>query len=246
MMLGILMAELCCWLRSSEMPEPAAVELDMLAGRVYMLGNSREQAAEPASRVDMQVRCKIQFSKCIQGVQHLARRKPGITHDYVGKLFFFADRSHLIDWGRPIFGDRYVAMEHGPVPVTIYSIITNSADVSEEIRVEFQSRLSRKMHGELVKLWSNEQESEFPGLSGSDIEYLDDSFDKYGDWDFGQLIELSRRDEAYQKAMERKRGNKDLNPIDWLGDLGTPAQIVDALYDMGVIDRNYGVKHDVH
>jgi len=31
------------------------------------------------------------------------------------KIIYFADRQHLADWGRPITGDTYIAMEAGPV-----------------------------------------------------------------------------------------------------------------------------------
>ncbi len=203
-----------------------------------MLGSNREQAAESALGTDMQVRFRIQIDKCIQGMQHLAQRKPGISHYYVGKIFFFADREHLVDCGRPISGDRYVAMEHGPVPITMLSIIKDNAGISEEVREKFQSRLRREWAGNHVKLWPHEQAPEFPSLSGSDIKYLDDSLSKYGELDFGQLRELSHHDEAYQNAMAKPGENNDLNPVDWLGYLGTPEEIVDELYNMGVIERN--------
>ncbi len=192
----------------------------------------------------MRIRLKIYHDKCIQGVQHLAQRKPGISHYFVGKLFFFADRSHLIDWGRPISGDQYVAMEHGPVPITIFNMIKGSAGISNEVKMKFQARLRKKKQGNQVKLWSNMQVSEFPDLSGSDIEYLDNSMDKYGEMDFSQLKELSHSDLAYKNAIEKSGENSDINPIDWLGELGTPEQIVDALYEMSVVDRHFGVKYD--
>lgn len=186
----------------------------------------------------MLVRFRIKIDKCVQGVQYLAWQKPDITHYYVVKLFFFADRSHLMEWGRPISGDRYVAMEHGPVPITILDMVKGNSTISEEVKEIFEARLSRVWDGNHVKLRSKTHNPDFPGLSGSDIEHLDKSVSKYGSLGFGQLKELSHLDEAYQKAMARAGDNNDLNPIDWLGDLGTPEEIVDELYNMGIIERN--------
>ena len=39
------------------------------------------------------------------------------------KVVFFADSSHLFDYGRPITGDRMVAMNKGPVPSYCYDVV---------------------------------------------------------------------------------------------------------------------------
>lgn len=39
------------------------------------------------------------------------------------KACYFADKSHLSEYSRPIFGARYLAMPYGPVPVEIYDIL---------------------------------------------------------------------------------------------------------------------------
>ena len=44
--------------------------------------------------------------------------------------FFLADHEVLNIQGRPIFGDRYFAMEHGPVPEGIYKMIEGWANES--------------------------------------------------------------------------------------------------------------------
>ena len=54
------------------------------------------------------IRFRVDIEKCIQGIQFLAANKPGITQYYVCKIFFFADKKHLLDWGTPISGDKYV------------------------------------------------------------------------------------------------------------------------------------------
>jgi uncharacterized phage-associated protein len=50
---------------------------------------------------------------------HLTRR----DFHKVFKILYFADRKHLYDWGTPITGDTYIAMEAGPVPSRAYDML---------------------------------------------------------------------------------------------------------------------------
>jgi uncharacterized phage-associated protein len=43
-----------------------------------------------------------------------------LTNLKMAKLVYFADKRHLLKYGRTITGDRYFGMEHGPVPSRIY------------------------------------------------------------------------------------------------------------------------------
>jgi len=56
-------------------------------------------------------------SKFGSAVAYLAERKPGVTKKELCKLLFFADKLHLLRYGRPITGDRYFALEQGPSPL---------------------------------------------------------------------------------------------------------------------------------
>ncbi|OGL42574.1 MAG: hypothetical protein A2161_05205 [Candidatus Schekmanbacteria bacterium RBG_13_48_7] len=39
------------------------------------------------------------------------------------KTIYFADRYHLSEWGRTIYGEFYAALNYGPVPSTAYDFI---------------------------------------------------------------------------------------------------------------------------
>ncbi len=185
----------------------------------------------------MLIRFRINYDQCIQGMQYLALRKPGITQDCVKRVFFFADRRHLVDGGRSISGNRYVAMKHGPVPYEISNLIEGNSPYSGQVKEKFDSRLRRETHSGKVCLWSKIEVPDFPNLSGSDIEYLGDSFDQYGNVNSGKFSDLTHDDTAYQRAMARPGENNDMNPIDWLDHIGTPEEIISSLDDLGVIDR---------
>lgn len=62
-------------------------------------------------------------SKSLNGLLYVANRLQRADFHKVFKVLYFADRQHLADWGRPITGDVYVAMDAGPVPSRIYDML---------------------------------------------------------------------------------------------------------------------------
>lgn len=183
------------------------------------------------------VRFKINYEKCIQGMQFLASKKPGITQYYVGKVFFFADREHLLDWGRPISGDRYVAMEHGPVPSGIYNLVKNDFGMPDELLDLMRDRILFESEHNKIYLFANDEKLDFSALSGSDMEYLADLLTTYGNMSFGKLREISHRDAAYEAAWRNAGMNNEMNPHYWLAELGDADAVLSSLMDTPVIDR---------
>ena len=183
------------------------------------------------------VRFKINYEKCIQGMQFLASKKPGITQYYVGKVFFFADREHLLDWGRPISGDRYVAMEHGPVPSGIYNLVKHDSGMPDELLDLMRDRILFESEHNKIHLFANDEKLDFSALSGSDMEYLADSLTTYGNMSFGKLREISHRDAAYEAAWRNAGMNNEMNPHYWLAELGDADAVLSSLMDTPVIDR---------
>jgi uncharacterized phage-associated protein len=67
--------------------------------------------------------------KVRQAVAYIASKLPEHGNMYkVLKVMYFADKLHLKRYGRMIFGDRYVALKHGPVPRSAYRKISNERD----------------------------------------------------------------------------------------------------------------------
>jgi hypothetical protein len=48
---------------------------------------------------------------------------PELTTLKIAKLLYFADKRHLLRYGRPITGDAYVGMKNGPVPSIAYDVL---------------------------------------------------------------------------------------------------------------------------
>ena len=69
---------------------------------------------------------------------------------------FFADKEHLLDYGRPITGDSYVAMEHGPVPTSTRDILKFDSGYPDEYLDILASRVRVEHEGSKQMFFSTE------------------------------------------------------------------------------------------
>ena len=67
----------------------------------------------------------VQFNKVktLNALLYVANRVQRKDFHKIFKIIYFADRQHLADWGSPITGDTYIAMEAGPVPSRLYDML---------------------------------------------------------------------------------------------------------------------------
>lgn len=133
--------------------------------------------------------------KFVNASAYLVERCPETTRMKLAKLLFFADKEHLLTYGRPVIGDRYVKMEYGPVPSAGYNLIKRD----ERAAVEDQSIFDRHLtvHGNDVTL---KAPADLRHLSETDIEVLNEVVAKYGHLTPAQLSTLSHREPAWMQA----------------------------------------------
>jgi Protein of unknown function (DUF4065) len=62
------------------------------------------------------LRFRFNAAKFVNAVAYLAQACPNSTKMTVCKRLYYADKEHLVKYGRPILGDHYYRLEHGPVP----------------------------------------------------------------------------------------------------------------------------------
>lgn len=167
------------------------------------------------------VRFTINYNKAIEAIDWIARQRPGITQYYIGKVMFFADREHLLDFGRPISGDRYLAMEHGPVPSVIRDLLKRDSDYPDEVIDHLSSRVIIRDDGNKRKVTSLGS-NEFPSLSETDRAYLSSAIESYADLSFSELKRISHLDPAYSAAWERMGNANEMDMRLWLNDLEDP------------------------
>jgi uncharacterized phage-associated protein len=139
----------------------------------------------------------MNWAKAVEAVHYLTSIHRGITPYYIAKIFFYADKEHMADWGRSICGDFYVAMENGPVPSNIYNLVKREPFIDDDIIADFDSRIEKEDRRLSPKIEFNQI-----ALSHSDIEYLAKAEAIYGHMSFGALRDLVHKERAWKEAWE--------------------------------------------
>jgi uncharacterized phage-associated protein len=128
-------------------------------------------------------------------VAYLAARRRGITKKELCKIIYFADKEHLLRYGRPITGDRYFALEQGPVPSRGLDAINAKRTHPED---DAEVAKYGKLRGWIFE-W-NGQPTDLKTLSRSDIKVLDEVFERVGELPAWQLEKLSHEEAAWRRA----------------------------------------------
>ena len=116
------------------------------------------------------------------------------------KILYFADQKHLTKWGRPITGDFFVAMKHGPVPSAIYNILKSvKGDCFMITQDMFSDYFDVKGH-----LVAPKQEPDMDVLSEAEIVHLNESIAENVHIGFDDLQDKSHG-HAWDKAVKDDR-----------------------------------------
>jgi uncharacterized phage-associated protein len=153
-----------------------------------------------------------QPKKSVAAIRFLAENKvPELTKGKINKLLFLADKLHLVRFGRPITGDWYAAMLHGPVP----SATDNLLDAFEENRtgqpgVDLLATEVLLDRGFLYPRFVCEGQSSTPveQLSSSDLSVLEEIIDRFGAKTFTELRAITHEMPAYERGWEARTGNR--------------------------------------
>ena len=117
------------------------------------------------------------------------------------KLLFWADKEHVIRYGRPIVGGQYYAMPHGPA----------SSELLDHINEASQKGLCPfVLENNLVLSQTSADKDE---LSESDIEVLNAINQQYGSFSWWALRNLSHLLVEYINSWRRKPEGSRRHPI---------------------------------
>ncbi len=117
---------------------------------------------------------------------YIASKVPAGTVHKLYKILYFAEQQHLIKYGKPITGDRFIKMEHGPVPSYTRDKVQNNIDVDGSIK--------RVGNNVIVH-----EKPDLDELSESNLECLNASIEENKDKSFTRLKADSHK-EAWQTA----------------------------------------------
>ena len=126
--------------------------------------------------------------KAIHSVLYVANGLSRRDFHKIFKILYFADRNHIAEWGCPITGDTYIAMDAGPVPSRIY-------DMFKIVRGDAYNKDTEGL-GKLfaVEGWMYivpKCEADRKKLSASDIASLQKALDTYGEMTYDEIKEKS-------------------------------------------------------
>ncbi len=145
------------------------------------------------------IRFEMNWEKTVEVLVWLANKKPGISQFYVAKILYYADKQHLLKFGRPIIGDTYVAMKFGPVPSSVRNMINQDAFIPDHVSSALHDALVIEREGKFREMAAKRQhKSEL--LSDSDIDCLEQAYSKYAHLDFGALSDVSHTEKAWKNA----------------------------------------------
>ena len=132
----------------------------------------------------------VQFNKVktLNALLYVANRVQRKDFHKIFTIIYFADRQHLADWGSPITGDTYIAMEAGPVPSRLYdmlkivrgdSYMPDNEGLGKYFQIEGWMYVKPLLDADLNKLSPNEQEA------------LQEAINKYAALSYDEIKEKS-------------------------------------------------------
>lgn len=134
-------------------------------------------------------------NKAAQAVLWLLSRHGGSMDKFkLIKLVFLVDWNHLIRYGRPIVGGTYFALPYGPVCSELKDYIDN-ATPSQNPPFMLQD-----VHNLVVKEATKEDQ-----LSESELEILDEIYERYRHCDFEKLKEITHRFKVWDNNYPDKK-----------------------------------------
>jgi len=177
-------------------------------------------------------KAKFDQRKALHSILFVVTHLPKPANVYnVLKCLYYADRKHLQEYGRQIYGETFYAIEHGPVPSAAYEIIKYANG---------RAKWDLQFHEVFELLGVNDIHVSARGavdtdlLSRSDMACLLDAARKYGKMPFGKLKNLSHQGKAFENA----DANGEMKLADLIDELKDGETVASHLKD-----RNPGEAH---
>lgn len=127
-----------------------------------------------------------------------------LTKLKAAKLLYLADQRHLFKFGRPITGDRYIAMDLGPVPESAYQLIGRLGEPPEADDPGHRAAAARlEIHEGVMRRYAVLRAVQKPDLdvfSDSEIEVLQSVVNEFGTRKASELVDLTHGHAAYKRA----------------------------------------------
>jgi len=139
------------------------------------------------------LRFRFNASKFVNAVIYLAQACPNSTKMTICKQIYFADKEHLLKFGRPITGDRYYKLEHGQVPTRGLNMLRDRAEPADNALLErYVTVIGNSVHPR--------KHVDKKVFSKSDLEVLDQIVRRFGKKTAGELRRLAHQEATYLES----------------------------------------------
>lgn len=140
---------------------------------------------------------RVDKEKTVEALLYIVTRYGEVGRFHALKTLYFADREHLRTYGRPVTGDRYIAMENGPVPSYAYDAVKQALPEPErELVAGALSMGQNRGHPTYVP----HREANMSFFSKSDIKCLDWAFEHCKGRSFGSISDETHDHLAWENA----------------------------------------------
>lgn len=173
----------------------------------------------------------FRIEKAINAVLYITHRLKRSDFHKIFKILYFADRNHISDYGRSITGDTYIAMNDGPVPSNLY-------DIFKSVRGDGFFKDDGKFSGFFkVSNWDLIQplkEPDLKALSKTDLDYINNSLEKYGNMSWDEIREKSH-DYAWRKTVK----NSPISIENMLIEIGNNESYIEYIKEQIYITKSF-------
>lgn len=144
------------------------------------------------------IKFRLNWQKAIEAIVWLACQRPGIGFFHIVKVLYYADKAHFQRHARPVLGDTYIAMEHGPLPSGVHDLLTKDTFLDSDLLGRISDAVI--VEREPVPSVKARREPDLGLFSKSDLRCLQEALDQYGSMPLRQLRELTHRERAWVQA----------------------------------------------
>lgn len=142
--------------------------------------------------------------KTINAVLYIVKKLKRKDFHKIFKILYFSEREHSNEFGRPITGDKYIAMDDGPVPTNLY-------DIFKSVRGDGYFKENGKKFAEFFSvvdcdIVNSNKEPYLHKLSKTDLKHIDKSLELYGEMSWDEIREKSH-DYAWRSTVIDKEIN---------------------------------------
>lgn len=184
---------------------------------------------------------KLDVEKAVQAAAELIQCETGstVTRLRLLKLLYIADRRCLKETGKPLIGDRAVAMDCGPLHSTIYNMIKG-----ESIHDRKWSKYIRQSGPRDVHLQHHPGNSKLSRYEVNLLRQVSIEMMPYGEW---ELVDLTHGFAEYKKANASRKPKSSVpipleDIIDGVLRTDDKAGILQDIADSNAFDELFGAR----